>query len=143
MPRVMTSLLMSFLTISSLHRLFDADCRIPGTWLQALLPFPTPPQEGARELAHRLVMRGSVGGRRLPLTVSIPALDICALTYQNIVLLIKTITKFSNLIGDHGSLTTDCTTNVFPKYRFFKGNNIRESAKLSNTCVCLKFGVLK
>ena len=143
MPRVMTSLLMSFLTISSLHQLFDADCRIPGTWLQALLPFPTPPQEGARELAHRLVMRGSVGGRRLPLTVSIPALDICALTYQNIVLLIKTITKFSNLIGDHGSLTTDCTTNVFPKYRFFKGNNIRESAKLSNTCVCLKFGVLK
>ena len=143
MPRVTTSLLMSSLPISTLHRLFDADCQIPGTWLQALLPFPTPPQEGAQELAHRLVMRGSVGGRRLPLTGSIPALDICALTYQNIFLLIKTITKFYNLIGHHESLTTDCTTNVFPKYRFFKNNNIRESAKLSNSCVCLKFGVLK
>ena len=51
MPRVMTSLLMSSLPISTLHRLFDADCRIPGTWLQALLPFPTPPQEGAGETA--------------------------------------------------------------------------------------------
>ena len=52
--------------------------------LLALLPFPAPPQEGPRDLARRLVMRGQVGGRRLPLTGSMPALGICALTYEKL-----------------------------------------------------------
>ena len=33
---------------------FDTDIQIPETWLQALLPFPTPPPEHLGELAHRL-----------------------------------------------------------------------------------------
>ena len=36
------------------HRGIGGGIQIPGTWLQALLPFPAPPPERPKELARRL-----------------------------------------------------------------------------------------
>ena len=36
------------------HRGIGGGIQIPGTWLQALLPFPAPPPERPKELARKL-----------------------------------------------------------------------------------------
>ena len=53
-PRVMTSLLMSFPPISTLHRLFQCRC-LNSRDVVASCPFPAPPPEHPRELARRLL----------------------------------------------------------------------------------------